>query len=171
MFGVPLHPLVVHFPIVLAVLLPVVALVALWAIRRGTSVRRAWLVPLAVSAALSAGAFVATQTGDGEEDRVERVVGERAIHGHEEAGDRFLVLSGVLVLIVAAGMLPNAAGRAARLLGTGGAVGLIVAAVQVGHSGGLLVYRDGAASAYAGASAATGAATPPSENGADDDGR
>jgi uncharacterized membrane protein len=168
MFGVPLHPLVVHFPIVLAILLPLSALVALWAIRRGTVARRAWLVPLALSAALTAGSFAATQTGDLEEDRVERVVGDRAIHEHEEAGERLLVLSGVLLLVVAAGLLPNTIGRAARMLGTAGAVGLIVAAVQVGHSGGLLVYRDGAASAYADTSAVARAALRP-ESDADDD--
>jgi hypothetical protein len=39
-------------------------------------------------------------------------------------------------------------GRAARVVTAVGTVGIVGAGVQVGHSGGMLVYRDGAASAY-----------------------
>src|SRR6185437_512774 len=48
----PLHPAVVHFPVVLAFLLPLFVGGAIWAIRRGANPRRAWLVPLAGSAGL-----------------------------------------------------------------------------------------------------------------------
>lgn len=144
----PLHPAVVHFPIVLVVLLPLVALGALWAIRCGASVRRAWAVPLAFAAALAASAWVAVETGEAEEDRVERVVGEAALHEHEEAAERFLVLSGALLLVAAAGLTGGPLGRAGRLLSTVGAFGLIVAGVQVGAAGGELVYEHGAADAY-----------------------
>lgn len=40
MFGIPLHPLVVHFPGVLAVLLPISVVIALWVIRKGATPRR-----------------------------------------------------------------------------------------------------------------------------------
>lgn len=149
MFGLPLHPLVVHFPVVLVVLLPISALVALWAIRRGTNARRAWAVPLALAAALAGSAYVALETGEDQEEKVERVVSEQAFETHEEAAERFLVLSGVLVVVVGAGLLGGAMGRAARMVATVGAVGLIAAGVQVGHSGATLVYRENAASAYA----------------------
>jgi hypothetical protein len=158
MFGIPLHPLVVHFPIVLAVLLPISVVVALWAIRKGATPRRVWSVPLAIAAAMTLSAWVATQTGESQEDRVERVVPRGALHGHEESAERFLVLSGVLVLVAAAGLAPGTVGRAARLVTIAGAVGVVVAGVQVGHSGGMLVYRDGAASAYASPGRTVGAA-------------
>lgn len=164
MFGIPLHPLVVHFPIVLAVLLPISAIVALWVIRKGTTPRKAWAVPLGVAAALALSSFAATQTGGAEEDRVERVVAEDAIHDHEEAGERFLVLSSVLFLITVAGLAGGSLGQAARFLGAAGAVALVAAAIQVGHSGGSLVYRHGAASAYANPAAVTTA----SDRGDDD---
>ena len=150
MFGLPLHPIIVHFPIVFSVLLPISVLVALWAIRKGTTPRRAWAVPLAMAAALALSAFVATRTGENEEDRVERVVAKSAIHGHEEAAERFLTLSGVLLVVAAAGLLPGTAGRAARMVTAAGALGLVGAGIQVGHSGGTLVYREGAANAYTG---------------------
>lgn len=164
MFGMPLHPLVVHFPIVLVVLLPIVAGVALWAIRRGSTPRRAWLVPLAVGIALTLSAFAAVRTGSAQEDRVEHVVSRQAIHGHEEAAERFLVLSGVLVLVAAAGLARGTVGQAARLLTMAGAIGLVAAGVQVGHSGGQLVYREGAASAYTVASGSVGQAARPDGN-------
>src|SRR5687767_14873281 len=148
LFGIPLHALVVHFPIVLAVLLPISAVVALWAIRKGTTPRRAWAVPLAFSAALALSTWAATQTGEAQEDRVERVVARGALHGHEESAERFLVLSGVLVLVAAGGLASGTIGRAARIVTAVGAIGLVAAGAQVGHSGGVLVYRHGAASAY-----------------------
>jgi hypothetical protein len=148
MFGIPLHPLVVHFPVVLAVLLPISVGVALLLIRKGATARRVWSVPVVIAAALAVSAWVATQTGESQEDRVERVVSERALHGHEEAAERFLVLSGVLVLVAAAGLARGTVGRAARIITAAGGVGVVAAGVQVGHSGGLLVYRHGAASAY-----------------------
>lgn len=149
MFGVPLHPLIVHFPVVLAVLLPIAIGVALWVMRKGTTSRRVWFVPVGVAAALAVSAWVATETGESQEERVERVVAEGALHSHEEAADRFLVLSGVLVLVAAAGLYRGTIGKAARIVTAVGAVGVLGAGVQVGHSGGMLVYREGAASAYA----------------------
>jgi len=148
MFGIPLHPLVVHFPIVLAVLLPISAGVALWAVRKGATPRKAWAVPVAVAAALTLSAWVATQTGQAQEERVEDVVPRSALHGHEESAERLLVLSGVLLLVAAGGLARGNVGRAARYVAAVGTLGLVAAAVQVGHSGGALVYRHNAASAY-----------------------
>jgi hypothetical protein len=108
---------------------------------------------VALAAALALSAWVATQTGESQVDRVERVVTRGALHGHEEAAERFLVLSAVLVLVTAAGLARGTVGRAARLVSAVGALGLVVAGVQVGHSGGTLVYREGAANAYTGPNA------------------
>lgn len=167
----PLHPAVIHFPIVLALLLPIFAAAALWAIRRGVSSTRAWAVPVAVAAALTLSSLVAVRTGSAQEDRVESVVSESVLHDHEEAGERFLVLAGVLTLVMAAGLLAGRPGTAARAVGTVGAVALVAAAVQVGAAGGDLVYRHGAASAYASAPAthAPGAPARAERAGRDED--
>jgi uncharacterized membrane protein len=150
----PLHPIVVHFPVVLVVLLPVFALGALLVIRRGAAARPVWALPLAVAAALTLSAWVAIQTGEQEEDRVERIVGEAALHTHEEAAERFLVLSAVLLVVAGVGMAGGTAGSAARMVATVGSLGLVLAGIQVGGTGGDLVYRHGAASAYQQASTA-----------------
>ena len=140
----PLHPAVVHFPIVLMLLLPLAAGGALYAIRRGAPAGRAWIVPVALAGALAASSWAAVETGEGEEDRVETAVSESSLHGHEEAAERFLLLSGAVLALMAAGLLHGVPGRAARVAGTVGALGLVVLGVQVGHTGGNLVYRDGA---------------------------
>ena len=161
----PLHPAIVHFPVVLAVLLPIFALGALWIIKRGATPRRTWAVPVALSAALALSTWVAVQTGEAQDERVERVVPEQPLAAHEEAAELFLTFSGVLVIIAAAGLAPGVTGRSARVLATAGAVALVVVAANVGHSGGQLVYRYGAARAYtdpgtATASAPTATAAP-----------
>lgn len=145
----PLHPALVHFPIVLMVLLPLILIAGLWAIRRGSAPGRAWAVPVLAAAALAASSWVAVETGEREEEKVEEVVGEASLHEHEEAAERFLALSAVLLVITAAGLARGVPGRVARIAAAVGAVALVGFGVQVGHSGGNLVYRDGAASAYA----------------------
>ena len=144
----PLHPAVVHFPIVLMILLPLFAGYALWAIHRGSRARRAWAIPVALSAMLAVSAFVATRTGEGEEERVEDVVPESALHAHEEAAERFLLLSGVLLLITGTGLVSGNVGRAARMLAIAGSLGVAAAGAQVGAAGGDLVYGHDAGSAY-----------------------
>lgn len=144
----PLHPAVVHFPLVLVFLLPLFAAGAIWLIRRGADARQVWAVPLLIAAALTGSAYVAIETGEAEEDRVEAVVSEAVLHEHEEAAERFLVLSGVLFLVSAAGLARSNLGQAARLLTVVGSIGVAVAGVQVGAAGGELVYRHNAASAY-----------------------
>jgi hypothetical protein len=145
----PLHPAVVHFPVVLAFLLPFFALGAIWMIRRGSSPRHAWAIPLAMAAALWLSAWAAVETGEGQDERVERVVSEQPLSTHEDMAEMFLTASIVVMLVTAGGMAPGRVGKAGRALAAAGSIVLVIGAARVGHSGGQLVYRYGAASAYA----------------------
>lgn len=144
----PLHPAVVHLPIAFAVILPLFAIGALWFIRRGARQRAAWGIFVAMSAALVASAWVSLQTGEQQEERVEDVVSERSIHQHEEAADLFLAVSAGLLVVATGGLVGGRIGQASRVLATAGTVAVLAAGWNVGHSGGMLVYRDGAGSAY-----------------------
>lgn len=163
----PLHPAVVHFPIVFAVLLPIVALAALVMIRRGAHVRRAWSIPLIGAAALALSTWAAVETGESQDKRVERVVGEQPLESHEEMAEVFLTGSVILLLVTAAGLAPGVVGKSTRAVAAVGALALVVGAARVGHSGGQLVYQHGAASVYA--SDGAGAASVQQRGGDDDD--
>jgi len=160
MFPNPLHPAVVHFPIVLMLLLPVIACVALWAIHRGVNTRRAWSLPLIGAAALALSSWMAVATGKNDSERVERVVSEQPVETHEESAELFFALSGVLLVAVSAGMIRGTIGRSARGIATAGAFALAVAGVRVGHTGGQLVYRHGAAAAYSDSASTRAIAKP-----------
>ena len=141
----PLHPAIVHFPIALAVLLPLVGAVLLAGWWAGWWPRRAWVVAPLLAALLTASAFVAVRTGESEEERVEGAVPEAAIETHEERAESFAWFTLVpLVLAATAAVLPGervSRGLAgATILAGIASAGLVFA---VGHAGGRLVYEYG----------------------------
>jgi uncharacterized membrane protein len=144
----PLHPAVVHLPISLAVLVPLVSIGALVAGHRGANVLRSWGVAVAFFAALSLSAWVALQTGETEAETVERVVPEAALESHEEAAESFLWLTVGVLAVASAGLLRGRSGSVARLAALTGSIAILAMGYRVGHSGGALVYSHGAAAAY-----------------------
>jgi uncharacterized membrane protein len=148
MSGLPIHPMIVHFPIVLAFLIPLATVVVLWAIWSGRWPARVWALPVALCGALALSAFVALRSGEAEEEKVEDIVAESVLHRHEEAAERFLWFSGLLMLVAAAGLAKGRVGQVGRVMATVGSLGIALSAIQVGAAGGELVYREGAARAY-----------------------
>ena len=144
----PLHPAIVHFPLVLAFILPISAFVAIWTIRKGTRATRAWIVPLAIAAGLSFTSWVAVETGEDQDERVEQVLQDAPLDAHEDAAETFLTGSLVLLLVTAAGLARGRIGKFSRIAAGVAAIALIAGAGYVGHTGGQLVYKYGAASAY-----------------------
>jgi len=145
----PLHPAVVHLPIALAILVPLCAALAILSIRKGFLPARSWAAVVLLQAMLVGSTWLAVETGEDQEERVERVVAERYIKTHEEAAERFLALTGVGLLVIGLGLLPRRSGAVGRIGGVVAALGILAAGVAVGHSGGALVYEHGAANAYA----------------------
>ena len=89
----PLHPAVVHFPIALAALIPLLALLSLLAIARSWLPVRTWAAIVLLQALLVGSAWLALETGEEQEERVERIVAERHIEDHEEAAEYLLPLA------------------------------------------------------------------------------
>ena len=145
----PLHPAVVHLPIALAVLVPIFAILAVLAIHRGLLPARSWALVVLLQVMLVASTWLAVETGEAQEEVVERVVAERHIKAHEEAAERFLAITGLGLLVVGMGLLPRRTGAVGRIGGTVAALAILAAGTAVGHSGGALVYEHGAANAYA----------------------
>jgi len=154
----PIHPAIVHLPVALAILLPLMAAGAFLLARRGTPIRTLWTGVAAAAALLAGSAWLAVETGEGQEERVENVVTEASLETHEERANLFLALSAGTLALALVGLAKDRIGRIGRLAATLAAVALLPAGYLVGHSGGQLVYRDGAAQAY---TTATGEGRPP----------
>ena len=152
----PLHPIVVHIPLVLAGLIPIVAGWLTWRTLRGASNRRAWAAALALQAVVLGGALVALRTGGQEEERVEERVPEAAIEVHEERAEAFTIGAGVVgALLLAAVALRGRGAAAAGAAATVAAAVVVLLGVRTGEAGGQLVYVHDAPAAYAQPGAAT----------------
>lgn len=165
----PLHPAVVHLPIALAVLMPAVALGAAIAIWRGWLPGRSWVAVLLLQATLAGSGWLALETGEQQEERVERVVAERPIETHEERAEQFQAAVVVALAIIAAGLLPGAAGSLVRGVAVLATLAVLGAGIRVGHSGGELVYRHGAADAYTSRTLAGAPSSAPRSQGHESD--
>lgn len=145
-----LHPKIVHLPIALAVLMPLIAggLVLAW--WRGWLPRRVWWIAVLLQGVLVASGFAAMQTGEGDEERVETVLAEHYIEAHEEAAEAFEWAAVALLLLFASGaLIPNE--KRAKGLAATAAVGTLLVfglGYRVGEAGGALVYEHGAANAF-----------------------
>ncbi|MCP4445776.1 MAG: hypothetical protein GY811_10605 [Myxococcales bacterium] len=160
------HPKVVHIPIALAVLMPLIAggtLVAWWC---GYLPKRAWLIPVALQAVLVASGFLAMQSGEADEDRIERVVAESVIEEHEEAAELFVWSSAAIFAFMLVALVVHRP-KAEMTIAVAAALGTLfvfVMGYRTGEAGGALVYEHGAASAYVSADG-----TPPPAIQVDDD--
>jgi uncharacterized membrane protein len=144
----PLHPALVHFPIVLALLAPLLAAGFLWAIAKGRVPARAWLAVVVLQAVILGSGWLTAETGEDQEERVERVVRESVIKEHEEAAEWFLWIAGLTLPLAGAGLLAGRLGSAGRGLALAGTLVTALTVARVGHTGGELVYKHGAALAY-----------------------
>jgi uncharacterized membrane protein len=146
---VPFHPVMVHFPIALAFILPILILVFAFMIKSQKMSHHAWLVIIGLQIVTTVTGYVALDSGEKEEHAVEKVLDKKHIHHHEESAEIF-VGSTVLALVISiAAFFLRKPIQFYLQLGT-----LLIALIscylvyQTGHSGGELVYRYGAANAY-----------------------
>ena len=165
MEALPLHPRLVHLPMALAALMPLLSFGVLVAWWRGWLPRRAWALAALAQLALTVGSVAALRTGEAEEHRVEAVTGEAPIEEHEEAAEAFTWAGVVVLLLAAAAVAPKqeTLARGLALAASAGTLAVLVLGVRVGDAGGSLVYRHNAGSAYGTGGAAPAGAVPHAE--------
>jgi uncharacterized membrane protein len=146
--GTPIHPALVHLPLGLAMVMPFLAAVLFYFIKKGRASAGVWWIPVILQILVIVSAFGAMRAGEAEEDIVENVVQEKYIEEHEEAGKIFLLLS--FVALVSAGAALKESRFTAGL--QAGSVFLMIvslgAGLYTGKLGGELVYKHGAGGAY-----------------------
>jgi hypothetical protein len=157
------HPKVVHLPIALGLLMPLVAgglALAWW---RKWLPARAWALAVVLQALLVGSGILALRTGEQEEDRVERVVPERFIEEHEEAAEAFVWASGgvLALMLLALATSGRGAGLPLAAVATVGSFIVLGLGYRTGKAGGELVYQHGAASVYV---APIDPSTPPGDS-------
>ncbi len=147
------HPKLVHVPIALSVLMPIIAGSLLLAWWRHWLPRRGWLLAIGLQAILLGSGVLALRSGEADEDRVERIVAERFIEAHEEAAGVFVGASGgvLAAMLLAAAFGSRRAGLPIAGAATLGTVLVLGLGYRTGQAGGSLVYEHGAAQAYSGA--------------------
>ena len=139
----PLHPAVVHFPIVLLLLGAPLAVVAVFVRSRNLPLLAA--VVLALGAG---GALVATRTGGQAAELAGELNGggEQVLDEHEEWGERARNAGIVAALLALASAALFRKPVAARSVGAAAALAAVAAAfsvAQAGHRGGQIVYKYG----------------------------
>lgn len=165
------HPKMVHVPMALAVLMPLIAGGVLLAWWRGWLPGRAWVLAVALQGVLAVSGIVAMRSGEAEEDRVEQVVPERFIEEHEDAAKAFVFTSvGVLAAMAAALAFRSRRGAlTVAAASTVGTIAVLALGYRTGQAGGSLVYDQGAAQAYVKGPAAVNDATPSVQREREDD--
>ncbi len=168
------HPKLVHVPMALGVLMPLVAgglLLAWW---RQWLPPRIWILVVALQTLLVGAGILALRTGEAEGERVERVVAERFIEEHEKAAEAFVWASGgvLAIMLLALALSARRAGTATALAATLGTFVILALGYRTGQAGGNLVYRHGAAQVYlvgGGAAPGSSGAVSPKSSAKEDD--
>lgn len=139
------HPAIVHLPIGIAMVLPLVAGYCAWRAWSSPARSANWaLVPVLAVIAFGAGKW-AEETGEEVEELVEAYVDHELIHHHEEAGELFVLLAGITcALALAAFVLPSEkARRVAMAMVLISALATAGCALRAGADGGEIVHEHG----------------------------
>lgn len=155
----PFHPSIVHFPIALTFILPVLILIFAFMIKSKKMTHQTWLIIIGLQLATTITGYISLDSGENEEERVEKVLEKKLIQEHEEAAEIFVGATVIaLVLSVAAYFLRTEIQFFVQLAICLVSLVSCFLAYTTGKLGGELVYRHGAAGAYVRSSQPTEAA-------------
>lgn len=148
MNNLPLHPILVHFPIALGLLAPLLIFIIWIGIYKWNWQTTTWsLIPL-VYMILFACSLGAVKTGEMDEEKVEAYISHEVIEEHEEIGEKIpWIFAGLWCLSVT----PFFIRSRKKMLMTITMVCSVISVAPIivtGHSGGELVYKYGAARAH-----------------------
>ncbi len=145
----PLHPQIVHLPLALAILLPLLALACAWAIRRGYFTPATWWLVAALQVVGTGTSYLALETGEGDERAAKSVAGKGPVEAHEERAEMFVAggVAATALALMAVFVQPGLRAQL-QLVTVVLMLGNAFLGVRTGESGGELVYVHGAAQGH-----------------------
>lgn len=147
--NVPFHPLIAHFPLVLATILPVLVLIFAYMIKVDKMTPRGWILIIGLQLVTTITGYVALETGENEEATVLKVVEKSYVQAHESQAEIFVGTTVVaLALAIGAFFVKKELQFTVQVVVA--VVGILACyfAYKTGKLGGELVYGHGAGSAY-----------------------
>lgn len=147
--NVPFHPIIAHFPLVLACILPVLVLIFAYMIKIEKMSPRGWVLIIGLQLVTTITGYVALETGENEEATVQKVVEKTYIQQHESQAEIFVGTT-VVALALAIGAFFVKKELQLSVQFAVALVGILAAffAYKTGKLGGELVYGHGAGAAY-----------------------
>lgn len=145
----PIHPMLVHLPLGLSLILPLLILIFLILIKLGKMDSKLWSIIIGLQLLLTFSGYVTITTGENEEEIVKEVVSKKLIALHETKAEMFVGASVItLVLSVGSFFIDRKFQFKTHLTVLAASLFTVFLAFRAGESGGRLVYEHGAASAY-----------------------
>lgn len=170
----PLHPAVVHVPLGLAMVSPVLFFLLWFMIRKEWLPARAWVLAVVIQALLVGSALYAKELGEEDKEKVEKTLSENQdrhhehhagpvmkdkhehsdqehseVEHHEHIAERFIKVEVALLILVLSGLLTRFSfSNQVRFFTVLASLAALYFAYETGHSGGEMVYVKGGAKAY-----------------------
>lgn len=146
---VPFHPLIAHFPLTLAFILPVLIVIFAFMIKINKMTPRGWLIIVGLQLVTTITGYVALESGEIEEELVQKVVPKEYIHEHENTAEIFVGSTVIaLVVSIAAFFLRKELQFYVKLCVALLSLVSCFFGYKTGKLGGELVYKHGAAGVY-----------------------
>lgn len=144
---IPLHPMMVHLPIGLSILMPFIFGIIIFFVRKKKVNSNTFIAAVIFQSVLTVAAFAAVQSGRIEEHRMKETgwVSHDLVEAHEHAGKRVFIVM-IVTLVVSAAAIATTKFQFPLQIGAF-VLSIVVAGMITiaGHLGGELVYIHGAA--------------------------
>jgi uncharacterized membrane protein len=139
MLDLPVHPIIVHFPIAIGCLLPLLMLLNIVAMRRWQWPQKTWWMIVAFQLIFLLSSIAAVEAGEWDEENRSAPMAA-GMADHEEWGEKVPIAAGVMLVLTLVPLFIRKRNHSMMIACIVGSAVVVVLLIKVGHTGGLLVY-------------------------------